>query len=90
MNKEDLIYKIEELVTVLNLIDKGKVNKELMELCYKYSNELILYKNIIIEMDFNNITYNNYRLIRQAENNINKLYQFRNYIEKLNISKDNI
>ena len=55
MNKEDLIYKIEELVTVLNLIDKDKVNKELMELCYKYSNELILYKNIIIEMDFNNI-----------------------------------
>lgn len=83
INKEDLLYKMEELSELLDLVREENVNEELFELCYKYRYEIIVCRNMILSIDINNMAYKQYMLVKQAEENINKLYSFRDYIESL-------
>lgn len=81
--KEDLLYKMDELGRLLSSIKKENVNQEIYELCYNYSHEIAICRNTICNISNDNITYEQSMLIKQAERNINRLYQFRNYIENL-------
>lgn len=82
---EDLMNKMEELSGLLNSIKKDNVSDEIFELSYNYSYEIIKCKNIINTLVNSEMTYNQYQLIKQAKDNIERLYKFKDYINKLAI-----
>lgn len=81
-NKEDLLYKMEELARLLDLVKRENVSEELLDLCHNYRHEIIVCRNTINTIS-NNMTYEQRLLLKQAEDNINRLYSFKDYIEKL-------
>lgn len=83
INIEDLIMKMDEISELLNSIKKENVENEVFELSYKYRYEIIKCRNMINNINKSKISYNQYLLIKQANDNINRLYRFKDYIIKL-------
>lgn len=82
---EELFLKMDEISELLNSIREENVTKEIFELSYNYSYEIIKCRNIIKELVASEMTYNQYQLIKQARDNIDRLYKFKDYIIKLTI-----
>lgn len=87
INIEDLLIKMDEISELLNSIRKENVNDEIFELSYNYSYEIIKCRNMIKDIINSEITYNQYLLIKQARDNIDRLYKFKDYIIKLTIEE---
>lgn len=80
---EELFLKMDEISELLNSIREENVTKEIFELSYNYSYEIIKCRNTIKELVSSEMTYNQYQLIKQARDNIDRLYKFKDYIIKL-------
>lgn len=85
INIEELLLKMDEMSKLLNSIKMENVTKEIFELSYNYSYEIIKCRNMINELISSEMTYNQYQLIKQARDNIDRLYKFKDYIIKLTI-----
>lgn len=83
INIQDLIMKMDEMSDLLNSIKKENVSEEIFELSYKYRYEIIKCRNMIKDIENSNFNYNQYILIKQASDNIDRLYKFKDYIIKL-------
>ena len=83
INIQDLIMKMDEMSDLLNSIKKENVSEEIFELSYKYRYEIIKCKNMINDIGNSKFNYNQYLLIKQASDNIDRLYKFKDYIIKL-------
>ena len=83
INIQDLIMKMDEMSDLLNSIKKENVSEEVFELSYKYRYEIIKCRNIIKDTENSKFNYNQYLLIKQASDNIDRLYKFKDYIIKL-------
>lgn len=87
INMEELIRKMDELSELLNLVRKENVSDELFELCYNYRYEIIICRNTINKLNSDRMTPNQFLLVKQAKDNINRLYNFKDYILKLTLEK---
>lgn len=85
INIQDLIMKMDEMSDLLNSIKKENVSEEIFELSYKYRYEIIKCRNTIKDIENSNFNYNQYLLIKQASDNIDRLYKFKDYIIKLSL-----
>lgn len=85
INIQDLIMKMDEMSDLLNSIKKENVSEEIFELSYKYRYEIIKCRNMIKDIENSNFNYNQYLLIKQASDNIDRLYKFKDYIIKLSL-----
>lgn len=85
INIEDLIMKMDEMSELLNSIKEENVEKEVFELSYKYRYEIIKCRNMINNIGNSKFNYNQYLLIKQASDNIDRLYRFKDYIIKLSL-----
>lgn len=85
INIQDLIMKMDEMSDLLNSIKKENVSEEIFELSYKYRYEIIKCRNMIKDIEKSKFNYNQYLLIKQASDNIDRLYKFKDYIIKLSL-----
>lgn len=85
INIQDLIMKMDEMSDLLNSIKKENVSEEIFELSYKYRYEIIKCRNMIKDIENSKFNYNQYLLIKQASDNIDRLYKFKDYIIKLSL-----